>query len=60
MLYNELLTIQPSMSWASNLKWIPKSELFLDLLLRIFKYDAKDRIEAHEATVHPFFNEYYE
>jgi len=33
------------------------NELFLDLLRRIFVYDPKKRITAHEALKHPWFKE---
>lgn len=33
------------------------NELFLDLLRRIFVYDPKKRITAHEALKHPWFQE---
>lgn len=33
---------------------------FLDLLKKIFVYDPKKRITAHEALQHPWFKEHFE
>ena len=36
------------------------NRLFLDLLRKIFVYDPKKRITAHEALKHPWFDELVE
>jgi dual-specificity kinase len=34
----------------------PEDDQFLDLLYRLFEYDPRKRITAHEAMKHPFFD----